>query len=73
MLEDADKTRLARAFNAGADARILGRPLTANPYRDESLSRQWQAGWRHCNAYYARDVEGRWPVRRLPRVLVGAQ
>ena len=42
---------LARAFNAGSDARIAGRPMVAvHPYRGiEKLCSLWYMGWRHVD------------------------
>lgn len=36
-------------FNAGAQARIEGRPLTSCPYRDGWEWANWKRGWRFCD------------------------
>lgn len=61
----------AAAFNAGVDARLLGKPARLNPYSSADFSRYtgWAHGWRHCQNNWAEDVQRRWPYMALPRVL----
>ncbi len=65
---------LANAFNRGADARLSGEPLKANPYhlamhaKDEA--RYWIMGWQHADRNYGIGVHGRWTVRAIPAVRV---
>lgn len=55
----------ARAFGAGSDARIAGRPPSANPFpREDWLYFQWRKGWRHADAEWGLDA--RRPVAALP-------
>jgi hypothetical protein len=56
------------AFNEGSDARILGIPISANPYKNEDrgMAGYWENGWWHVQAKRGRDA--RWPVRPLPEV-----
>jgi hypothetical protein len=62
------QTELDRAFNAGSDARLLGIPLTQNPYIGTpglELYRLWRHGWLHVSRCYGIDVE---PRPQLPPV-----
>lgn len=60
------------AWNAGADARIVGKPLSQCPHTRTSAPSQylgWRAGWIHANEYWGEDVKRRWVFRRLPAIL----
>ena len=60
---------LARAFNAGSDARLAGLPPTACPPAETHWRNWWHRGWD--------DVDRKWgtwaktPVKRLPPVGYG--
>jgi hypothetical protein len=62
----------AHAFGEGADARLAGRPVDANPYgqgAEKCLRVAWDSGWRHVHRSWGCDVgAGWWAVRPLPRV-----
>lgn len=56
---------IARAFNAGCDARLRGEPEFENPYagaETPQMAYYWRQGWT--------DVERNWPrdVKPLPAV-----
>ncbi len=59
----------ARAFSAGSDARLAGRPLTANPYgrgSEDNEHKGWQAGWVSVDSSWgSHPIHGRWTVRPL--------
>jgi ribosome modulation factor len=61
------------AFGEGADARLAGRPRSANPYpsSDRSLYDSWLAGWFEVDSRYGCNVRGRWGVRVLLPVAGG--
>lgn len=50
----------AKAFNAGADARLRGEPLCENPYHSDDLRRQWHNGWLDVHEHW-----GDWSRRRV--------
>ena len=63
----------ARAFNAGADARLAGWPRGYNPYdrlAESALYQAWRRGWLHTDAHWGCDARlyPKWPVRPLPAV-----
>ncbi len=62
----------ARAFSAGSDARLAGRPLSANPYgrgSEDNEHKGWAAGWTDVDkAYGQHPIRGRWAVRPLLEV-----
>ncbi len=62
----------ARAFGAGSDARLAGRPLSANPYgrgQEDNEHKGWQAGWVSVDSSWAsHPIRGRWTVRPLLEV-----
>ena len=47
-----------RAFNAGCDARLIGRPLHSCVYPDRSLRIYWMMGWRDVDRFW-----GVWAAR----------
>ncbi len=55
------------AWNAGCDARLAGRPVSANPYSrvlgTHVLSQAWREGWRHVEQFWG--VDARKPVEPL--------
>lgn len=58
-----------KAFNAGADARLRGDPMTMNPHHGlftDTLRREWDKGWEEANKNYGRLAK--WPIRELPPV-----
>ena len=63
-----DRLESARAFNRGSDARLAGRPLSANPYpatpEDGRQWQNWRYGWQHADASWGLDAK--WPVKELP-------
>lgn len=67
-----ESIRHAAAFNRGADDRVLGVPITGNPYthKNMKLFLQWRVGWYHADRNFGVDVGGRWEVVRLPEVRV---
>lgn len=59
------------AFNAGADARIAGLAIEANPCPPESREYiHWRRGWNDCNEYFGDDAK--WECMDLPDLPVGA-
>lgn len=59
----------AEAFNAGCDARLAGKPLSANPYRrcdENDKNINWRMGWNHVDSWWGEDAT--WPYRCLPEV-----
>ena len=64
----------AKQFNQGADARLAGRSVWANPYTDEGglARRAWANGWRHCHVFWGVDLfdwrRSGWRHRELPVV-----
>lgn len=47
----------ARLFGEGADARLAGLPLSANPYTERGpraveFRKAWRAGWLHCDHFW---------------------
>ncbi len=61
--------RMADAsFGEGCDARLAGRPSSANPYHAEQriLRDAWKRGWKHIDSVWG--VEANWPVRELVKV-----
>ena len=60
----------AAAFSAGADARLAGLPLHANPHprTDERAYKGWRRGWQDCSWHFAEAVNGRWQAMQLPRL-----
>jgi len=59
--------RVAKAFSAGADARLAGQ-LAAPPASKHELGRHWMYGWKHADKYFGIDVAGRWPYLKLPPI-----
>jgi hypothetical protein len=59
----------ARAFSQGCDARLTGRPYSANPHcsaAERGLRGAWQLGWEDVQRNWG--VQARWPVRVLPAI-----
>lgn len=56
----------AAAFNAGSDARLIGRHATANPYpmADFCGCRAWLRGWMDVDIHWGKHAK--WPCRKLP-------
>lgn len=67
---------LAKAFNAGSDARLAGLPLTANPHEPvpgkQCEHHSWMQGWQDVHRHYSKLVASRWKFRKLPSVKVTA-
>lgn len=62
-----DDGALARAFNAGSDARIAGLPVRACPFIGAGHeATYWRAGYDDVSDHWGHWA--RWPVKRLPRV-----
>lgn len=63
------EARLARAFNAGCDARLDGWPRTSNPFNENVRKdyewRAWERGWLHVAHNWGHDVGERWPYQTL--------
>jgi hypothetical protein len=58
----------AAIFNAGCDARLAGRPSSANPHAG-GIARDyfvWKLGWTDIDRFWGKWA--RWPVMRLPDV-----
>ena len=55
------------AFNAGSDARLAGRPSTANPYVEDGLRDAWLKGWQHCEHFWGADAKR--TARELPEIV----
>ena len=66
--EVMDAMNVTGAFNQGSDARFLGRSKRYNPYRTHLLALYWNLGWNHVDKFWAVDVAGCWPFRRLRKV-----
>lgn len=51
----------AKAFNEGSDARIAGRPQSANPYpfTAQNPYRSWLRGWQHVDREWGKDCKVR--------------
>lgn len=63
---------IAIAFNRGADARLAGKPLKANPYRygfEPYERKHWKWGWMDVAKHWG--VDARWRVRPLRQVQHG--
>ncbi len=58
-----------KAFNQGADARMMGEPITYCPYNDAERKMFWQAGWREVDRFWG--AKAKWPVQRIPSVRGG--
>jgi hypothetical protein len=67
LLDRVAKNTLA--FNAGCQARLLSKPLTANPYRSAHTEEResWKEGWNHTNDTWGKGAH--WPVPPLPEVI----
>ena len=61
-------TMMELAFNEGSDARLLGRPLSENPYLDMHAHKIWREGWFDVDQNWGSDVKGRWRFRPLRAV-----
>ena len=66
-----DRAAQARAFNAGCDARLAGRPITDNDYPSSSVAgyRLWREGYLHVQNNWGREAVG--PIVPLPAVVAG--
>src|SRR3990167_7336107 len=62
-------TRNTAAFNAGCQARLLGRPFTGNPYLSAFVEEResWKDGWNHTNDTWG--IGANWLVQPLPEVI----
>jgi ribosome modulation factor len=58
---------LARAYNAGSDARLAGEAKDDNPYTDPEMRKKWLEGWDDVNSWWG--IDARWPVKVLPFVI----
>lgn len=71
--EASERESRNAAFNQGADARLAGLPITANPFKSQTgrgdEHATWDRGWREVDGHYAELVRGRWRVQKLPRVV----
>jgi hypothetical protein len=48
----------SRVFNSGSDARLAGKPETANPYPSDTPMRiYWFRGWFHVDTFWGCDRE----------------
>ena len=57
----------AKCFGEGADARIRGESLTANPYYGDKGGFAWVQGYMHVQKWWGRDVQRR-TFKPLPPV-----
>lgn len=63
-----------KAFNEGCQARLDGKPASANPYNscagtiEDSKHCGWHSGWLSVDHDWGRDVGGRWRTKSLPRI-----
>lgn len=75
LMPYTSSSMVPKAFGDGADARLAGKPLSANPYTanvgrvDASLEAAWVRGWEDVAQFWGRN-EHRRPVRELPPVSV---
>ncbi len=71
-MNEVDHSQYAAAFNSGSDARLAGRPLSANPYgrgAEDNEHKGWAAGWASVDEGWAsHPIRGRWTVRPLLEV-----
>lgn len=59
-----------RAFNEGADARLEGLPVSANPYACNTPPYyRWRRGYYDVQAFWGNSKLRRWPIWALPPVL----
>lgn len=72
MSDTVPDPELARAFGQGSNARIAGRPLTANPHAWSEMAarKAWSEGWLHCEAMWG--IAAVRCVRPLPPVKMEA-
>lgn len=61
----------ARCFGAGCDARLAGKPASANPHRpyhDGGLWKEWRRGWEDVDLWWGRLAKPWHRVAPLPAV-----
>jgi hypothetical protein len=64
---DPDPIALARSFNEGSDARLMGINQSACYYKhDKALKTWWNLGWDHCDKEWGLDAK--WPVQPLREI-----
>lgn len=69
MQQIVEQSLYAVVFNQGADARIIGTPITLCPYIAGSKERcAWVEGWQHVHNYWGSGVDSRWRYRGLPAI-----
>ena len=65
-----DDSDLARAFNKGSDARILGFSDEDNPYQENTPHNLfWIRGYHDADIYWGTDPCVKWPVFKLPSMI----
>lgn len=62
-----DPIALARAFNEGSDARLMGISQQACFYKhDKNLKTYWNLGWDDCDKFWS--TEAKWPTQPLKEI-----
>lgn len=58
---------LAKAFNLGANARLMGLPVDACPkHEDFNWGHYWRMGWHDVDRNWG--SKARWPILMLPEI-----